>query len=784
LVACFALGVGAHSAVFAIVNATLIRALPFREPERLVTIWNQFPTRGLLREPLSELELLDCRQSAALESASGLLNWRFNLTGVPEPEQLVGAKVSASLFPLLGVEAVAGRTFSADEETPGHDRVVLLSHRLWQRRFAGEPGIVGQTLTLNNEPHVVVGVLPRDFRFGDDALEVWAPLAIGSEKPLPRDARAVITVGRLRDGVSMERAQANMDLLASRLRRDYPNIYPAGSGYGIRLTRLQDDLVGEARPALLSLFAAGGLVLLTACSNVVNLTLARATERSRELVIRSALGAGRGALIRPFIAESTSLTLAGGATGLLFAYWVVGALVALAPEGIPRLQEIAVDRAVFGVALTFSLISGLSLGTLATVWALRHGGSESLKDGGEKAATGRRGQRTRGTLVVVQVALAVLVLVGAGLLTRSFLRLRQVDLGFRPDHLLTFQIFLPRAGYKEPARTIGFFDGLLGEITVLPGVRAAAAVSDLPFSDSDLSGQVAAEGAPLPRPGDLNSEVSWRVATAGYFETLGIRLEKGRLFRASDAVAAPAVVVVDSRLARRLWPGQEPLGRRLSLRDWANTDWLTVVGVVGPVKQNSLTADSPEQLYLPQAQNARRMMSVVVRTQGDPMQTAGTIRRLVWRRAPDLPVVNLRPMEELVSATTSRLEFNLWLFGTFSLLSVGLAVLGLYSLTSYSVAQRTREFAIRIAIGARRRDILRLVLKQSARNLLLGLALGLLLALWLGHVLRSQLYEVLPNDPFTLCAALLLICGLGVLASYVPARRATRIDPLQALGRK
>ncbi|HLX10595.1 MAG TPA: ABC transporter permease [Thermoanaerobaculia bacterium] len=781
-VACFALGSGAYCTVFTIVDATLIRELPYRDPGRLVMISNRFPDRGLLREPLSELELLDVRRSTALESVAGLLHWRFNLTGMPEPEQLVGARASAALFPLLGVTTAAGRTFSAEEETPGRDRVALLSHRLWQRRFGGDRRIVGRSLILNNEPHQVVGVLPADFRFGGDEIDVWAPLAIDVEKPLPRDARGVTTVGRLRRGRSQAQAQAEMDVLAHGLQRQYPAIYPAGSGWALRLTPLRDHLVGAARPALLALLAAGGLVLLTACGNVINLTLARATERSRELALRAALGAGRGALTRPLLAESTVLTLAGGTLGLLLASWVVRTIVALGPEGIPRLHEIAVDRTVIGITLIFSLAGGLALGGLATAWALRHGGNDALKEGGERAAAGRGGLRIRNLLVAAQVALAVLVLVGAGLLARSFLRLRQVDVGFRSDHLLTFQIFLPRSSFKEPATTVSFFDGLLGNLAALPGVRAAAAVSDLPFSGSDMSGQVAVEGTAPPRPGDANPAVSWRVVTPGYFDAMGIPLRQGRLFRSADDAAGAAVVIVDSRLARRLWQTQSPLGRRVSLRDWAKTDWMTVVGVVGPVKHNSLAADSLEQLYLPQAQSGWRMMSVVARTRGDPMQLAGTVRGLVWKRAPDVPLVNVRSMDQLVAESTSQLGFGLWLFAIFSALAVVLAALGVYSVTAYAVVRRSREIAIRMSCGANRRDIARLVLWQSALQIWSGLALGLLLVLWGGNLLQSQLFEVVPYDPATLFAVSALICGVGVAASYLPARRATRITPAQALG--
>jgi putative ABC transport system permease protein len=776
VVACIALGIGANGAVFTIVHATLIRPLPFPDPGRLVVIRSSFPDRDLPSAPLSEPELLDLRrQSSALAPVAGLLGWRFNLTGLAEPEQLAGAKVSVSFFPMLGARAALGRTFTAEEETPGRDRVVVLGHSLWRNRFRGDPGIVGRSLTLNSEPYTIVGVLPAGFHFGDEDFDLWAPLTVGGAPAPPRTARAALAVGRLSRGVSLAEAGAEMDVLARRLEREYPEVYPAG--WGIRLTPLRDDLVQEARPALLALFAAGALVLLTACGNVVHLMLARATDRRRELAIRSALGAGPVALARPLATEATLLALSGCALGLLLAFWIVSALVALAPRGVPRLDEIAVDHAALPLALGLALAAGLGFGALATVWALDQRGMEALKDGGEGAGSSARSQRTRSLLVTVQVALALLVLIGAGLLTQSFLRARRVDPGFRPDHLLTFQIFLPRTGFSEPAKSVEFFAGLLGELRAIPGVRSAAAISDLPFSGSDMSGEVKAEGAAAARSGESYPTASWRVVTPGYFQTLGIPLERGRLFGVEDRAGAPGVVLVDSRLARRLWPAQDPVGKHLLLPDRPEAGWLTVVGVVGAVKHDALTAESREQLYLPHPQSSRRIMSVVVRSAADPAALAATVRDRVGQLAPDLPVTKLRTMDELIAATTASLLFNLWLFGGFSAVTVTLATLGLYSVTAHSVARRSREIALRMALGSSPAQVLQLVVRQGLLRLLPGLVLGLTLSFWITRLLRSQLFQVAPGDPVTFAAAALFIVGLGLLASYLPARKAARIEP-------
>lgn len=784
ILACFALGVGSYGAVFTIIHATLIRDLPFRDPGRLVTLWNNFPDRDEPRAPLSEGELLDYRrQSSTLESVAGLLPWRFNLSGVAQAEQLLGAKVSVDLFPLLGVQAEAGRTFTAAEETPGQDQVVLLSHRLWKNRFGGDPKIVGRSLNLNGNPQIVVGVLPASFRFGPEDLDVWAPLTADAAQLPPRDARAVLAVGRLRGGSSLAEAQTEMEVLARRMEREYPDAYPLGSSWSIRLVPLQEDLVREARPALLALLAAGGLVLLTALGNVSHLMLARATDCRRDLAIRWALGAGPTALARPLMAETVLLTLGGCALGLLLAAWVIGALVAMAPQGVPRLQEIASDRTLLALAPILALVAGVAFGVLATGWAIRYGGHEALKDGAESTSGGQRSQRTRSLLVTAQVALAVLVLIGAGLLTQSYLRIRRVDPGFRSDHVLTFQLFLPRSGFSEPPRTVAFFAGLLDDLARIPGVQGAAAISDLPLSGSDLSGEVTVEGTSPPKLGDNDSPVSWRIVTPGYFRILGIPLERGRVFTPSDDAAAPGVVLVDRLLARRLWPGQNPLGKRLALDGGTSPEWLTVVGVVGPIKHDSLTTDSREQLYLPHAQNARRIMSVVVRAEKDPSTISSAVRATVGRMAPDLPVANLRTMDEVVASTTAGLLFNLWLFAGFSAVAVTLAMLGLYSVTSYSVARRTREIALRMALGASRSQVVRLVLRQCLLRFLPGLAVGLALALGATRVLQSQLFQVVPDDPPTFAAASLLVFGLGLLASVLPAWRAARIEPLAAFRR-
>jgi putative ABC transport system permease protein len=773
----FALGIGSLSAVFTLLHATLIRALPYRDSGRLVLLWARFPQRGVTRGPLSEPELLDLRQPlSSLESVSGMLSWRFNLTGQGLAEQLSGARVSSTLLPLLGVGPEVGRAFTREEETPGRDRVVLLGHRLWRRRFGGDPGIVGRSLILNGEPHEVVGVLPDGFQVGDTEPEVWAPLPASSSNPMPRDARAVVVLARLRNGVSLAQAQAELDALSRRMEQEHPDVYPPGTGWGLWLVRLQDDLVAAARPALLALFAAGWLVLLTACGNVLQLMLARAADRRRELAIRAALGAGRRALAWPLVAEATAMTLAGCALGLCLAYWAVRTLVAMAPPGMPRLRDIAADWTAAPVAVGLALAAGLAFGALATLWSLQDGGSAALKDGSKNTAGSRRGQRTRSLLVAAQVAFAVLVLTAAGLLTQSFLRLRRVDLGFRPDHLLTFQIFLPREGFQEPARTVGFFAGLLDRMAALQGVRGAAAASGLPLSDGNLSGKIVARGAAPPRPGADDPDVAWQVVTPGYFAALGIAVERGRGFGAADHATAPKVVIVDRRLAQRLWPGQDPIGRSLSLGGWAASDWLSVVGVVGPVRGAVLSAEPVEQLYLPHAQSSRRAMFVVLRTAGDPAGIAAAVRNAVGRMAPDLPVANLVPMDDLVAATTARLSFNLWLFGTFSAIAVVLALLGLYSVAAYAVVQRRREIALRMALGAQPSDVVGLLLRQGVPRLLAGLALGLLLAWWAGHLLASQLFQVVPGDPLTFTAVALLLCGLGLLANYLPARRAARTD--------
>ncbi|HEX4953889.1 MAG TPA: ABC transporter permease [Thermoanaerobaculia bacterium] len=778
---CVGLGIGALAVSFTVVQGTLLSPLPYPEADRLVTLWCHFDEQGIAEDFLSEVELLDyARQSRALELVSGVLPWRFNLTKTAEPEQLVGARVSVGLLALLGAQPLLGRTFSPDDAVPGKDHVVLLSESLWRRRFGGSKDILKQELELNGSHHQVVGVLPQGVRLGEDEWDVWAPLATDTTRLPPRNARGLLVLGRMRPGVTLAAARAEALTISNRFASAYPDDYPSGSGWQLRLVPLKEHIVGEAKPAFLLQLATCALIFLAACGNVFSLSLARAATRIRETAIRAALGAPRGALRSSFLFETTAVALLGALLGLSIAGLVIHLLVVAGPRQVPRLDELRVGLPTLALALALAVVAGVVLGWIAAGWAHRHAGWHHLRDASELAAMSRSSQRIQGGLVVLQVALALVVLISTGLLTKSYLRTLRVNPGFEPDRVLSFQLFLPRAGYPPPA-AVAFFRDLEEELRTLPGVRHVASVSDLPFTDSDSNGQVSAESSPEATTDHQGAAVSWRTVTPDYFETLRIPIERGRAFDGSDQVETQAVVIVDPRLAARLWPGQDPLGKRLRLLKWANSEWLTVVGVVGAVRDASLTLEPREQLYLPHAQRSRRMMSLVLSTELDPMSLAPAVQRRVRQLAADLPIVNLVPLNQLIAASTARARFNLWVFALSTGVTVVLAVLGLYALAAYAVAQSRREIGLRLALGARSGDVLRMALGRILVLVSAGLATGGLVSLWTSRLFQSQLFEVAPLDGTAWLVAPLLLISAGSLAVLGPARRALSVSPITAL---
>ncbi|HZI17771.1 MAG TPA: ABC transporter permease [Pyrinomonadaceae bacterium] len=777
-----ALGIGANSAIFSVVNTVLLRPLPYKDPDRLVVVWEDRSKNGYPRDTPAAGNYVDWRdQNQVFEGMAAVANQSFNLTGSGEPERIDGRNVSAGLFPLLGVEPQLGRGFLPEEDQPGAGRVVVLSHGLWQRRFGADPSIVGRELTLNGVSHTVVGVMPAGFQFPTPEDQLWVPIAFTSQEAANRGRHYLQVFARLKPGVGMEQAQAEMNTISARLQQQYPN---TNTNVGAAIVPLHEQLVGDIRPALLLLLGAVGFVLLVACANVANLLLARAAARQKEVALRVALGANRARLLRQFLTESVLLALLGGAVGLLLALWGVNLLRAFMPEGVSQARAVAVDARVLGFTLLVSVLTGLAFGLVPALQASRFNLNETLKEGGRDAAGGRRGGRVRSALVVMEVAVSLVLLIGAGLLINSFLRLRSVDPGFHTENLLTMKVVLPQTKYPDQARRTAFYNELLERVRSLPGVKSAAVATNLPLTFKGNAIGVSIEGQPDPGPGQRPSVVT-RVISPDYFRTMGIQLSQGRQFGDHDRVDSPAVAVISETAARRFWPGEDPLGKRLTPGAAASADpddWITVVGVARDVRQFELDAEPKPQMYLSYQQASFfEPRDLVVGTEVEPLSLAGAVRQAVWSVDRDQPVSDIRSMEDILSASVARQRFSTLLLAVFAGVALVLAAVGVYGVMSYTVAQRTREIGIRLALGAQRRDVLRLAVGQALRLVLIGVAVGLAGALMLTRVMSSLLYGVSATDPATLIAVPLILAGVALLASYIPARRATRVNPLIAL---
>lgn len=780
---CLALGMGASSALFSVVHAVLLRPLPFAEPDRVVMIWNRFLLEDNLEAPFSAREFFDLRdQSTTFESVALVAPQYVSLTGDQEPAELVAGRATASLFEVLGVSAAQGRVFTAEEDVPGQNDVALLSDALWRERFGADPEIVGGKVTIDGRPFLVTGVLPPDFSFGSFGFDLWIPQGFNPERVMPRNVRTAFLVGRLADGVGLDRAQAEMDVIAQRFHGEFPEAYPEGSGHGIRLVPAHEDLVGEVRTPLLVLLGATGLVLVIACLNVANLLLARATSRSKEVAIRTALGSSRGILVRQFLTEGLLLSLLGAILGLLFAFWGTRALVAASPGNIPRLDQVRLDGNVILFTLGLVVVTGVTFGLVPVFHSTRKSLRDPLQEGG-KTSAGAAHNRVRSALVVAEIGIAVIVLIGAGLMVRSFDRLLDVDPGFRTSGLLTARFTLTRPRYPEDSQVTAFQRRVLEEVSAVPGARSAALASELPMSaglgisgDVTLEGRVFGPDEPLPVTG-------WRVVSPGYFETMGIPLLQGRDFTPADDEKAPGVVVVEEDLARRLWPGESPLGKRLKLnaRTPELSIWRTVVGVVGHVRQQGLAEAGGDQLYVALPQYTMRLVTLVVDSSSpDAEGLASGVREALRTIDRDLPL-EIRTIEQVIGGSLTRQRFNTFLFTAFGLIALSLTVIGVYGVMAYSVAQRTRDVGIRMALGARRADVLRSIVGQGALLTCLGLILGLAAAWGLSRLMSALLYGVAATDAATFAAVSLLLVGMGLAASYLPARRASKVDPVVAL---
>jgi putative ABC transport system permease protein len=792
-----ALGIGANTAIFSVVNAVLLRPLPYAAPERLVFIYNSLPGWGIQKLGLFEAEFLRLRdQARALEQVSFYTSTTLTLTGAGEPERVSSGTASGGLFTALGVPLALGRSFKLEEEPRGQNNVVILSHGFWQRKFAASPNVIGQALTLDGRSYTIVGVLPQSFKSplelrADRAVELWIPP--GYNPATACCGHGLNVVARLRVGLTLEQAKTEINAIMAGVQRDYPQGYPQGypkEGTKQALIKpLQQELVGDLRRALWVLLAAVLFVLLIACANVANLLLARSELRAAEIAIRAALGAGRARIIRQLLVESLLLAVIGGGLGLLLAWRGLALLPALGAEKLPRLQEIALDGRVLGFTLLVSLLTGIVFGLAPAFQALKFDLHTALKEGGRAAASIRGRSRLRAALVVAEVALSLMLLLGAGLLIKSFWRLQQVDTGFRAEQLLTLRLFPPASAYPNDQQVAAFYEKLLERVRALPGVKDAAVTDGVPLGDWSGGTMLEVEGQ-LPKPGGHNT-AGWHVVSPEFFRTLGVRLLRGRLLEDADQEQAMSVAVVNETLARAHWPNEDPLGQRIRLPNGARatTAFLTVVGVVADVKNVGLTEAARQEVYVPLRQRTAaiagmgfaRQMTLAVSTSVEPLILANAIRQEVAALDRSVPIASVRTMEQIMATFTVQPRFNMILLGIFAAVALVLAAVGIYGVLSYSVTQRTHEIGLRLALGAQQGKVLKLVVRQGMILALLGVAIGLAASFVLTRLLTGLLYGVSATDPLTFIVIALLLTIVALMACWIPARRATKVDPMIAL---
>jgi putative ABC transport system permease protein len=773
-----ALGMGAATAIFSVADAVLLKPLGFREPERLLVVWEKNPAQNKFRMFAATGNFLAWRsQSRALESTGAFQDVHVNLSGGPngpiDAEELAAQRVSAGLFPLLGVQPLVGRGFSPEEDQPGRTNFALLSYSLWQRRFAGDRSIAGQTIRLRDQSYTVVGVLPPGVQILDRAADVWIPLGLDPGDSLALRARFLTVIGRLRPGATLRQAQAELDTIGGRLELADPAL---NRGWRPNLFPMREELTGSVRQPLLVLMGAVGFLLLIACVNVANLLLARGAARGKEFAVRAALGAGRDRIVFQLLAESLTLAVAGGILGLVLAWGGVGLLTRLGSATIPRLAQARLDWRVFLFALAVSAITGVLFGLAPALQLSAANPQAALIEGGRGSTAGRRSRLLRNGLVVSEIALASLVLIGAGLLMRSFVRLRAVDPGFQPSNLLTLR--LPLSPNVSIQRRVALLEQLSRRLAVLPGVRSIGAVNTLPLTGFGAGTTFAVEGRPAPPPEQRPIGLV-RGVTPDYFRTMAIPLVSGRFFTESDTAQAPLRIIVNQALARRFWPEAKPLGGRLMVDPEGRI--AEIVGVVGDVKPERLDGDDWPTIYRPYPQTNFNIMVMVVRTAVPPEALASSVERAVHQSDPDQPVADMRPMDAVVDRAVSTARFHTLVLAVFAQIAFLLAATGIYGVVAHDVSRRTSEIGIRISLGAQPRDVLLLILGQCARLASLGIALGLAGAFGLTRFMQSMLFGVKPTDAYTFGVVSLLLAAVALVAAYLPSRRAMALQPAAAL---
>ncbi|MEK6299741.1 MAG: ABC transporter permease [Acidobacteriota bacterium] len=785
------LGTGANSAIFSVVNAILLRPLALSDPDRLVMVWGNNVKSGVPTYPLSVLDFLDYREhNQVFEQLASFAYEDFNISSGDEPEHVSGSVVSANFFSLLGVNPALGRTFLPQEDQAGADRVVVVTHGLWKRRFGGAPDFVGKSIMINGASFTAVGVMPSTFQPPNphDNPQVWVPMSFDGGDPfrIPasgggaefkgRTHRFLIGVARLKPGVTISQAQADLEIVARQIEQQYPDV---NTGLSINIVSLHKQIIGNIKPALIVLLVAVGSVLLIACANVANLLLARAAARQKELAIRAALGAGRLRLIRQLLTESLVLALIGGALGLLFAFVGIKLLVSLNPPNIPRLSEVGVDVRVLGFTLLVSILTGIIFGLAPALQASKPDLNEMLKEGSRGSTGGRGGRRVRGVLVVSEMVVTTVLLIIAGLMIKSFWSLQNVNPGFNADNTLTMMVNLAPAKYSEDHQVKDFYTRLLRRVEDLPGVRSVGAVTNLPLTSTIVRFRFTIDGRPPATTGE-RLIASTGAINADYFHTLGTPLLKGRYFTERDSAESPPVLIINDTMARRYWPGEDPIGRRLTLPSLGGVS-REIVGVVGDIKHLGLDTDSGSQMYLPYQQQSWNFMSLVVRTQSDPAKMAGPVRQEIAALDANQSAYDVKTMQQIVSESVSQPRLYTVLLGVFAVVAIILAAVGIYGVMNYLVAQRVHEIGIRIAIGAQASDIFRMIVGQGMLLVLMGILIGLVAAFLATRVMENLLFGVSARDLATFLGIPFVLAAVAFLSIYVPARRAMQIDPMVAL---
>ena len=779
-----ALGIGANTAIFTNVNAALLEGLPFKDPARVVMVWEEFSRRPGRNNSVGPMNFLRWKERAtAFEDMAGFVDTRTNLTGSGTPEELTVQNVTAGFFQIVGIPPLVGRGFSDAESVDPNANVVILSHALWQRRFGGDPGIVGRTIQLNANTNTVIGVMPPNVRLQMKSIslvgkpiDLWAPWVLPANA---RDARGrfMSVIARLRPGTPIEQAQAQMNTIAAALTAELPAM---DTGWGVRVISIRDELSGDLRPALLMLAGAVAFVLLIACANVANLLLARGAARQREIAIRGALGAGRSRVIRQLLTESMLLGLAGGGMGLLVAQWGLAAMLAMSPVDLTLMGSVRLNYTVLAFTGIVSLLTAVICGFAPAFEGARTDVQASLKDGPRQVGAGVRHRRLRHAFVVAEIALAVVLLVGAGLMMRSFSSLQSVNPGMDTRNVLTLRVALPRLKYDTPPKTLQFFDRAVQNVAALPGVQSSGMISYLPFSGLGAGTGFTIVGQPAPPPGQGPiTDVS--VCDNGYFQTMHIPLVKGRFFSEREMRERLNVVIVNEALARSHFPNVDPIGKSLVIEMTSPNVPTEIIGVVGNTKFADLQTETRPTTYWPHPQLAYNSMTLTIRTAGDPASFIPTVQREIQVLDKDQPVSDVRTMDQWVARTLSQARFSSMLLTVFAALALLLASIGIYGVMSYAVSQRTSEIGIRLALGAETRDILRMVVVNGIRLALVGLGIGVALALALSRTVKGLLYETAGTDPLTFAGVVAVLGTVAIVASYLPARRASRIAPVEAL---